>query len=103
MSVMIRGVEMPSGCNTCQLHVLCFDYYVCRAKKLESGGLFASLSLIFMNYLTLKLLPTSLLFSLNPSGHPPLHHSVQMRSQEMTLDSMGALSPAPGFCGISLL
>ncbi len=38
MSVMIRGVEMPSGCNTCQLHVLCFDYYVCRAKKLERGG-----------------------------------------------------------------
>ena len=37
MSVMIRGVEMPSGCNTCQLHVLCFDYYVCRAKKLERG------------------------------------------------------------------
>ena len=38
MSVMIRGMEMPSGCNTCQLHVLCFDYYVCRAKKLERGG-----------------------------------------------------------------
>ena len=38
MSVMIRGVEMPSGCNMCQLHVLCFDYYVCRAKKLERGG-----------------------------------------------------------------
>ena len=37
MSVMIRGMEMPSGCNTCQLHVLCFDYYVCRAKKLERG------------------------------------------------------------------
>lgn len=38
MSVMIKGMEMPRGCNVCQLHVLCFDYYVCRAKKLERGG-----------------------------------------------------------------
>lgn len=38
MSVMIKGMEMPRGCNTCQLYVLCFDYYVCRAKKLERGG-----------------------------------------------------------------
>ena len=38
MSVSIKGMSLPSGCNTCQLHVLCFDYYVCRAKKLERGG-----------------------------------------------------------------
>lgn len=38
MSVIIKGMEMPRGCNVCQLHDLCFDYYVCRAKKLESGG-----------------------------------------------------------------
>ena len=38
MSLIIKGMSLPSGCNTCQLHVLCFDYYVCRAKKLERGG-----------------------------------------------------------------
>lgn len=38
MSVMVLGMEMPSGCKTCQLRDLCFDYYVCRAKKLERGG-----------------------------------------------------------------
>lgn len=38
MSLIIKGMSLPSGCNMCQLHVLCFDYYVCRAKKLESGG-----------------------------------------------------------------
>lgn len=38
MSVIIKGMSLPSGCNMCQLHVLCFDYYVCRAKKLERGG-----------------------------------------------------------------
>lgn len=38
MSVIIEGMEMPCGCKTCQLRDLCFDYYVCRAKKLERGG-----------------------------------------------------------------
>lgn len=38
MSLIIKGMSLPSGCNTCQLHVLCFDYYVCRAKKLEREG-----------------------------------------------------------------
>ena len=38
MSLIIKGMSLPSGCNMCQLHVLCFDYYVCRAKKLERGG-----------------------------------------------------------------
>lgn len=37
MSVMIKGMEMPRGCNVCQLRDLCFDYYVCRAKKLDDG------------------------------------------------------------------
>ena len=37
MSVLIKGMEMPDGCNTCQLRDLRFNYYVCRAKKLEDG------------------------------------------------------------------
>lgn len=37
MSVMIKGMEMPRGCNVCQLRDLCFDYYICRAKKLDDG------------------------------------------------------------------
>ena len=37
MSVLIKGMEMPSRCNMCQLRDLCFDYYICRAKKLNDG------------------------------------------------------------------
>ena len=37
MSVLIKGMEMSDGCNTCQLRDLRFNYYVCRAKKLEDG------------------------------------------------------------------
>lgn len=37
MSVLIKDMEMPSGCNMCQLRDLCFDYYICRAKKLNDG------------------------------------------------------------------
>ena len=37
MSVLSKGMEMPSRCNMCQLRDLCFDYYICRAKKLNDG------------------------------------------------------------------
>ena len=37
MSVLVKGMEMPSGCNMCQLRDLCYDYYICRAKKLNDG------------------------------------------------------------------
>lgn len=37
MSVLIKGMEMPSGCSMCQLRDLCYDYYICRAKKLNDG------------------------------------------------------------------
>ena len=37
MSILIKGMEMPSRCNMCQLRDLCYDYYICRAKKLNDG------------------------------------------------------------------
>ena len=37
MSVLVKGMEMPSGCNMCQLRDLYYDYYICRAKKLNDG------------------------------------------------------------------